>query len=140
MQVVRLLIAGSAMISSAALAHHSGAMFDPSKSVTITGVIKRYAYTNPHVWLDVEVVEKNGQKRTWSIEGGAPGTMKRVGLTPSVLRPGDRVTVTMSPLRDGRPGGSFRTVKLANGKIISATAARTDAIAPPKAGAERPSF
>lgn len=126
--------------ATAALAHHSGAMFDASKTVTVSGVIKRYAFTNPHTWIDVEVTAPNGKRTIWSVEGGAPASMKRAGITPGTLKMGDKVTIAMSPLRDGRQGGSLRTVTLANGKTIAAATYRTDVLSAPKATSERPSF
>ena len=102
-----------------ALAHHSGAMFDRTKTVTITGEIKKFDYVNPHAWLDIMAPDASGKIAEWSVEMSAPIGLKKVGLTPSNLKAGDKVTVHAHPLRDGRPGGSFIDVQLADGRVIS---------------------
>ncbi len=101
------------------LAHHSGAMFDRAQSVTVTGTIKQYQFTNPHVWIELVVPGKEGHEVQWSIEGEGPSIMARMGLGPSVLKVGDKVTIRAHPLRDGRPGGSFIAITLASGKVIA---------------------
>jgi hypothetical protein len=110
-----------------ALAHHSGAMFDRTKTVELSGTIKQYQFTNPHVWIEVVVPEKvvPGKKGKdaatgqWSIEGEGPAIMARMGLGPSVLKSGDKVTIKAHPLRDGRTGGSFISITLPDGKVIA---------------------
>jgi hypothetical protein len=107
-----------------ALAHHSGAMFDRTKTVELSGTIKQYQFANPHVWIEVVVPGKRGKDAPvqWSIEGEGPAIMARMGLGPSVLKAGDKVTIKAHPLRDGRPGGSFISVTLPDGKVITPTA------------------
>jgi hypothetical protein len=108
-----------------ALAHHSGAMFDRTKTVELAGTIKQYQFANPHVWIEVVVPAKKGKDAAavqWSIEGEGPAIMARMGLGPSVLKSGDKVTIKAHPLRDGRPGGSFISVTLPDGKVIATTA------------------
>jgi hypothetical protein len=125
-----------------AFAHHSGAMFDRTKTVELSGTIKEYQFANPHVWIEVMAdpssVKASGQpapkpsaassKKTagaskelvqWSIEGEGPSIMARMGLGPSVLKAGDKITIKLHPLRDGRPGGSFIAITLADGKVIA---------------------
>jgi hypothetical protein len=105
-----------------ALAHHSGAMFDRTKTVELSGTIKQYQFTNPHVWIEVVVPAKKGKDAAtvqWSIEGEGPAIMARMGLGPSVLKSGDKVTIKAHPLRDGRTGGSFISITLPDGKVIA---------------------
>jgi hypothetical protein len=106
-----------------ALAHHSGAMFDRTKTVELIGTIKQYQFSNPHVWIEVMVPPsgkaRKGEPVQWSIEGEGPSIMARMGLGPSVLKAGDKVTIKAHPLRDGRSGGSFIAITLADGKIIA---------------------
>jgi hypothetical protein len=128
-------------VPTTSVAHHSAAMFDPSKEVKLVGVVKRFAYTNPHVWIDVSVPRSGGGNTVWSVEGGAPATVKRAGISPQTLKAGDKVTITMSPLRDGRNGGSLRTITLADGTLVSAGATRSsNRLAAPKPGTEAPSL
>jgi hypothetical protein len=116
---MRTTILGLALcgLATAASAHHSGAMFDQAKSVTLVGTIKEYQFTNPHVWIELMVPGK-GKPVQWSIEGEGPSIMARIGLKPKALQPGDKVTLKAHPLRDGRPGGSFITMTMADGKVI----------------------
>lgn len=111
--------------SAPVLAHHSGAMFDRTKTVELSGTIKQYQFANPHVWIEVVVPGTKGRNVApvqWSIEGEGPAIMARMGLGPSVLKAGDKVTIKAHPLRDGRPGGSFISITLPNGKVITPTA------------------
>jgi hypothetical protein len=92
-----------------ALAHHSFAMFDFSKTVTLKGVVKELQWTNPHVILWVETTPSGGgTPELWSAELTSPGNLTRNGWTKRTLKPGDRVEVDVSPLRDGGKGGGFR--------------------------------
>ncbi|WP_461343996.1 DUF6152 family protein [Brevundimonas sp. GN22] len=93
--------------SAPASAHHSFAMFDSSRESTIRGTIKEFQWTNPHVWIQVSVPGANGREVVWSIEGSSPNSLRRQGWSSSTFKPGDRVTITMNPLKNGDPGGSF---------------------------------
>jgi len=103
---------------SVAGAHHSFAMFDLGKDVTVEAVIKEVQFTNPHVWLQIMVKDDKGVETEWSIESGAPGMMLRNGWKPSTLKPGDKVTLTMHPLRNGNAGGSLVRVKVPDGRTL----------------------
>ena len=103
---------------SVADAHHSFAMFDLAKDVTVEAVIKEVQFTNPHVWLQILVDDGKGGQTEWSIESGAPGMMLRNGWKPSTLKPGDKVTLTMHPLKNGSPGGSLVRVKVPDGRTL----------------------
>jgi hypothetical protein len=118
----KLAILAAAGLCAAALpatAHHSGAMFDRAQTITLKGTVKEYQYTNPHSWIEV-MVTADGKTIQWGVECEGPGVMRRLGLTPSVLKPGDAVTIRAHPLRDGRPGGSFVDIVLPDGKTIAA--------------------
>lgn len=119
---MRSVITGMVLCALAitATAHHSGAMFNQAKTVTLAGTVKEYQFTNPHVWIELMVPDAKGKPVQWSIEGEGPQLMARIGLKPKVLRPGDKVTLKAHPLRDGRPGGSFITLTLADGRVIGA--------------------
>jgi len=111
-------LTGVLMLAPAAMAHHSGAMFDQAKTVELVGTIKEYQFSNPHVWIEVMVPDKKGKPAQWSIEGEAPQLMARMGLKPKALKAGDKVTMRAHPLRDGRTGGSFISITLEDGKTI----------------------
>jgi hypothetical protein len=111
-----VVVAGLCTVAALpASAHHSGAMFDRSKVITLTGTIKQYDYTMPHTWVRL-IVEQDGKQVEWDVEGGNPMRMKQVNLVPGVLNAGDKVTIRIHPLRDGRNGGSFIDVVLPNGE------------------------
>jgi hypothetical protein len=118
---MRSIITGVVLsgLATGASAHHSGAMFDQARTVTLAGTIKEYQFTNPHVWIEVLVPDAKGKPVQWSIEGEGPSLMARLGLKPKALQPGDKVTLKAHPLRDGRPGGSFITMTLADGRVIA---------------------
>ena len=118
----RVFSAGAAaallLSASVANAHHSFAMFDLGKDVTVEAVIKEVQFTNPHVWLQILVDDGKGGQTEWSIESGAPGMMLRNGWKLSTLKPGDKVTLTMHPLKSGSPGGSLVKVKVPDGRTL----------------------
>jgi hypothetical protein len=113
------LIAGSvALASGPALAHHSFAMFDRDKEVTIVGTVKEFQWTNPHSWIQVNVPNKAGKMVEWSIEGGSPNIMVRQGWKRDIMKPGDKVTVVLNPMKDGSPGGSLVRVTMPSGLTL----------------------
>jgi len=115
----RLLIAvGLTVSAQTVFAHHSAAMFDHDKVKELTGTIKEFQWKNPHVWIQLEVVNAAGAKEEWSIEGGGPNSLSRNGWRPTTFKPGDAVSIRVNPMRDGSPGGLFVGAKLADGKTI----------------------
>jgi hypothetical protein len=112
-----LAFGAAVLAASPALAHHSAAMFDRESEVRIMGVIKELQWTNPHAWIELEVPNA-GKTVQWSVELDSPNILARYGWTSSTLKPGDRVTITCHPLKDGRPGGSYVSIYLPDGKIL----------------------
>ena len=104
-------------IVSPALSHHSHAMFDHSKEITITGNVMSFAYVNPHGSLDVAVVGANGEMVKYWVEMSNLTNMVARGIKPATFKRGDTITVKMHPLSDGRPGGSYVTITAADGKV-----------------------
>ena len=103
------------LVAPAALAHHSHAMFDNTRDVTINGTVSGYVFSNPHAFLYVDVEEENGETVQYWIEMVNIPTMLRGGMNLNTFEDGDAVSVNMHPLRDGRPGGSFTTITSADG-------------------------
>ncbi len=114
-----LCVAGLLTAPVAALAHHSGAMFESVKTVTLRGVVKDFEYVNPHSWLYVVVTEDNGEETLWGFEAEGPSALMRAGIKRNALQPGDMVTVTARPLRDGRPAGAWVSVTKADGTVLA---------------------
>ncbi|MFT3905395.1 MAG: DUF6152 family protein [Steroidobacteraceae bacterium] len=116
-----------------ALAHHSAAMFDHSSTVTIQGTIKTYEWTNPHVWIWVLVEDRNGgEPKLWGIETANLSMARRYGFTKDTFKAGDKVTMVINPLRDGRDGGNFRKATFEDGHVVEMTSG------PPPADASEP--
>lgn len=116
MRKTLVLLAALAM-PLAALAHHSFAMFDMTKTVNYKGRVKEVQWTNPHVWVELEVTA-DGKTTVLSFEGAAISVLKRVGWTRDTVKAGDEVTVVGHPFKDGRPGGSIDHLLLADGRKI----------------------
>ena len=100
-----------------AQAHHSAAMFDKSKTVTLTGAVREMQWTSPHCWIQLLVPGDAGTGE-WSIEMGAPFELIRNGLRRSTLKPGDKITVVINPTRSGSMGGLFVSAVDGNGQPI----------------------
>jgi hypothetical protein len=96
-----------ALLAMAAHAHHSFSMFDNEKDQVLEGTVKEFQWTNPHIWIQVNVKTADGKLVEYSIEGGSPNALRRQGWSKDTLKPGDQVVLTMHPLKDGSPGGSF---------------------------------
>jgi hypothetical protein len=112
-------IVGIVLNVAPALSHHSGAMFEPEKVVTLEGTVKEFEYTNPHSWLYVVVRDDKGGETLWGIEAEGPSALMRAGIKANALRPGDKVTVRTRPLRDGRPAGAWVTVTTSDGAVLT---------------------
>lgn len=120
MRFVRHTAAAFVLVCPAVFAHHSFGMFDLSKDVTVDAVVKEFQFTNPHVWIQIMVPDGKGGETEWSIEAGAPGMMVRNGWKGSTLKAGDKVTLTMHPLKNGNPSGSLVKVSIPDGRVLGA--------------------
>ena len=123
---LRVLAVAAVLVGSVAGApadaHHSFAMFDFGKTVTLKGEVKEFQWTNPHVILWVVGSPGPGLvAEEWTVELTSPGNLTRMGWTKRSLNPGDKVEVDFNPLRDGKHGGGFRRVTLANGTVLTAS-------------------
>ena len=95
-----------AILATPCVAHHSAAIFDATKSVTLVGTVKLFQWTNPHCWIQI-LVPSQGTATEWSVEMGSPSQLYRKGWRPGTLKPGDKVTIVIHPIKDGSNGGSF---------------------------------
>jgi len=95
------------LVSLSALAHHSITMFDREKTITVTGVVKEFQYTNPHSWLLVDVTNEDGSVTTWGFEAEGPSTLMRAGIRKSALPPGTAITIRGNPMKDGRSAAAW---------------------------------
>ncbi|HEV7981841.1 MAG TPA: DUF6152 family protein [Xanthobacteraceae bacterium] len=129
MNLKALGLAGIAFTMSAipALAHHSFAMFDAEKKMTLDGTVKEFQWTNPHSWILLTVSDAQGKAEQWAIEMGGPSGLARQGWVPKTLTPGMKVQAVIHPLRDGTPGGQFMAVTLPDGTQLGNPNARPGA-------------
>ena len=125
MTLKTLVLAGlaAAALTAPAWAHHSFAMFDADKTVELSGTVKDFQWTNPHSWLDIEVMDEAGKPVQWALEMGAPGGLAHQGWKPKTVVPGDKVTVRIHPLKSGMNGGQFLAITLPSGQKLGQDAA-----------------
>jgi hypothetical protein len=116
--VIACLMVVIGLSGGAAFAHHSFASFDMTKEVKISGTVAEVQYTNPHVWLFVDVATPKGATESWAIEAGGPNILLRGGWKANSVKVGDKVEVTLHPMRDGKRGGSLVSIVLPGGKTI----------------------
>ena len=115
----------AASVWAPASAHHSFAMFDYAKTVKLEGTVAQLEIVNPHSWLKVMAPGRAGKPMVWSIEMGGPHQVEEMGLVADStkpghsIKPGDKITVSMHPMRDNRPGGSFVSAVLADGYVLA---------------------
>jgi len=103
--------------AAAGRAHHSAAMFEETRTITVDGVVRKFEYTNPHSWLWVDITDKAGKVTTWGFEAEGPSTLQRAGIRPSEFPAGTKVTMTGRPMKDGRPAAIWvLAVRASDGK------------------------
>ena len=107
-----------ALSTGGAQAHHSFAMFDLSKEITVSGTVRQFQWTNPHAYIQLMAKDASGRDVEWSMEMGAPMYLYARGWRPGSIKAGMHITVTLNPLRNGRPGGVVRDVSGPDGKPI----------------------
>jgi hypothetical protein len=100
-------------------AHHSFAVFDLTTSKSIDGTVKKVDWTNPHVWIWVDVPTTGGGSETYGFEGMSPNYLARRGWSRTTLQTGMKVTVQYRPLKDGKPGGMLVSAKLPTGLLLT---------------------
>jgi hypothetical protein len=107
------------VVASSAWAHHSGAMFEPTKTIEFDGTVKEFQWTNPHSWLQILGADGKGGVEEWSLELGPLVGLARAGWKPRMLKPGDKVKVVFHPMRDGSRGGRLVTVTLPDSHVYN---------------------
>jgi hypothetical protein len=105
-------------LSMPAMAHHSFSMFDEKRELVLKGEVKEFQWSNPHTWIQLNVTDASGKVVEWSIEGGSPNLVGRQGWKRNTFKAGDKVEITIHPMRDGQPGGSFMRAVLPDGRRL----------------------
>jgi hypothetical protein len=111
-----LLVLGVAAVAPA-FAHHSFALFDHQNRVTVSGTVLKFEWTNPHVFIQLEVADHTAAKH-YTVECASPNVLTRVGWKFSDIKQGDKVTLLINPLRNGQPGGMLEKATLADGREL----------------------
>jgi hypothetical protein len=114
-------LSGLLLVAGTVSAHHSFAPFDLTKEKTITGTVSRFEWTNPHSWIWVDVPNEKGGVDNWAVEGMSPNYLARRGWTRTTVKPGDKITIAVRPLRSGENGGMFVRATLADGRVLTQT-------------------
>jgi len=115
---VLMILCVLVMMTATGLAHHSAAMFEATKTITVEGVVKEWQLTNPHSWLLVEVKGKDGKVVVWGFEAEGPSTLLRAGIKPSDLKVGTKLKITGRPMKDGQPAAIWETAIREDGKKL----------------------
>jgi hypothetical protein len=127
LKALSLSVLAAAALTAPALAHHSFAMFDAQQTVTLEGTVKEFEWVNPHSWLRVVVKdEKTGQQALWALELSSPSRLVTMGMRADSVKPGDVVSVTFHPMRNGSRGGQFIQAVLPDGKKVIRANARDE--------------
>jgi hypothetical protein len=113
-----VLIGMSLSITAPALAHHSFAMFDRDKNLTMSGTVTEFEWTNPHVWIHMSVPDQTSKAAVWSFEMQAIQADMAGGWRSDSVKPGDKVSIEFHPLKDGSRGGQLVSATLANGQHL----------------------
>ena len=108
----------AAGVAAPAMAHHSFAMFDNEKTVNMKGTVKEFEWSNPHAWLYIMAVNEAGKPEEWAFEMASPLQLTSKGWKQDSLKPGDKISIAMHPMKDGSHGGSSVAVTLPNGTVL----------------------
>jgi hypothetical protein len=115
--LAKLALAAIVLAPVPSLAHHSYAMFDMQKTVALEATVVRFKWQNPHAFIEIDAA-KGANKERWSIEMTSPNNLAQEGWKRTSLKPGDKVTLWIHPLRSGAKGGSYSGVRLPNGSTL----------------------
>jgi hypothetical protein len=128
MNLKAIVLSGIAfVVPMPAFAHHSFSMFDREKSVTLSGTVKEYEWTNPHVWIHLLVPDEKGPPREWGFEMQAIAQDTAGGWRSDSVKPGDKVSIEFHPLKDGTRGGQLVSATLADGRHLGGPVRRPGA-------------
>jgi len=125
------LVIATLIAAPQASAHHSYAIFDRTKKMTVEGTVKQFMWTNPHSWISMMVVDPAGKTQQWNVEMNSLTILVARGWNPKTVVPGDKIRMTLHPMKDGSPGGDFVSLD-AGGHSVT----RVDGGRQPVGGAE----
>jgi hypothetical protein len=114
-----IAVAVALAAAGSAAAHHSFSMFDSDHQIKISGQVTKFDWANPHIYLFVTGGEEGKDAKAWTIEGASPGILNRIGWKFNLVKPGDKVTMVIAPLRSGENGGLLKEIKLPDGRVLN---------------------
>ena len=115
--MLAILIVSGMGAGARAWAHHSFAMFDHDKTTVLSGTVRQFQWTNPHIWIQLDVRDSaTGATSQWSVQMTSVNFMYRMGWRHDTLKPGDKVTLSVHPLKRGGAVGSLIRITSVNGK------------------------
>ena len=114
-EVIFSVVVGLIMASGSLFAHHSEALYDKERLHTLKGIVTRHALVNPHQLIFMKVKDANGQVKVWTLQGNPPSGTRPWGWTNDTLKPGDEITLTCFPCKDGRSCGTWMRIVKADG-------------------------
>ena len=118
MKRVAVVVVAALTLATPALAHHSAAGIDRTKTVTLVGTVKEFSWTNPHASIQLSVTNAKGVAETWGVEMNSPNNLVKQGWKSNIIKFGDKVSVVVNPLRTGEHGGIFVAIKLPDGRVL----------------------
>jgi hypothetical protein len=131
---VSVAVAGI-VLSATAFGHHSTTAYDLSRSITLDATVTRFEWTNPHSWINLQVAGTGADSGAWAIEFGAPNLNARAGWKHDDVKVGDKVTVIVSPMRDGSHNATLQSIILPDGRKLLGAA---EFLRPPAPGSAPP--
>jgi len=123
LMAIFIMAVGLLIVSTPLFAHHGAASFDTSKKLTVKGTVVEWFWANPHCFLRFDVKGEDGQTVQWAVETQSGPNITPLGYTKQTFKPGDEVTVTLTPVRNGKPLGRLLSVVLPSGKKLGVSAA-----------------
>jgi len=113
-----IVAAAGVLLGAPVSAHHSFAMFDTTKPVTLVGTVTAFEWTNPHAYIELDVPGEDGTVKHWSIELGSPSILQQGGWKFKDLKYGDKVTAVVSPLKSGQSGALLSRITMPDGRVL----------------------
>ena len=110
--LIALLVAGTA------LAHHSPVVFDRTRTITVEGIVTEFKWSSPHSWIHLDVTDKDGKVGNWGVEMNPASLLTRGGWRANTIKPGDKVAITVHPLRNNEKGGQYISITLPDGSKL----------------------
>ena len=119
---LRLLVLAAALgslpVATPCFAHHSTAMYNMANPVTVTGVVKRFEWQNPHAYIYLEVTDEHGKKVEWQVEMMSLNHLKSYGWMHDTVKSGDVISCTGGAAKSGDPAMISSLIKLPDGRMI----------------------